>query len=68
MRKRLRENTQLLVCKCCGGKVYDDTMVCMYCNTPYLKEKQGIKTTLEVVKPDIMSPNEMREKIGLKPI
>ena len=49
-----------LICDRCGGQINPDTLICPYCDTQYVRT---------AINPEsLMTPNEMREKMGLKPI
>lgn len=56
-----------LICKCCGGKIDPDTMVCMYCDTPHSTKSPaaGLRTHIQPVGDGIYTPNEMRVLLGL---
>ena len=65
-----------LICKCCGGTINRETMICPYCDTAYTKDEPETisvydgfgKKLCELPSSTtaIMTPNEMREKMGLE--
>lgn len=57
-----------LICKCCGGKIDPNTMVCMHCDTPHStgSAAAGLRTHIKPVGDGIYTPNEMRALLGLR--
>lgn len=57
-----------LICKCCGGKIDPDTMICMYCDTPHStgSAAAGLRTPIKLLGDGICTPNEMRALLGLR--
>lgn len=62
-----------LICKACGGDIDPKTSTCRYCGTVYVKGYVCREQTFDdCFKPiaaiDILTPNEMRDYLGLAPI